>query len=133
MTRRPYVRTSCRVTCCPGGSRHDQMARFRLRQCAARNSRGMGTDADNITDLYNRHASAWVRARSRNAQFDERGWLETFCGRIGASGSVLDMGCGAGEPIATYFVKHGYSVTGVDSSKAMIDLFRERLPDQEAF
>jgi trans-aconitate methyltransferase len=42
------------------------------------------------------------------------------------------MGCAAGEPIATYLVQHGYSVTGVDSSRAMIELFRQRLPDQEA-
>ena len=92
----------------------------------------MGTDADNIIDLYNRHASAWVSARLREAQLDERGWLEKFCDLIGARGSVLDLGCGAGEPIATYLVNHGYSVTGVDSSTAMIALFRERHPDQEA-
>jgi SAM-dependent methyltransferase len=92
----------------------------------------MGTDADNIIDLYNRHANAWVGARLREAQLHERGWLERFCGLIGARGSVLDVGCAAGEPIATYLVTHGYSVTGVDSSKAMIELFRERLPDQEA-
>jgi hypothetical protein len=35
-------------------------------------------------------------------------------------------------PLATYLVMHGYSMTGVDSSRALIDLFRERLPDQEA-
>jgi len=92
----------------------------------------VGTDADNIIDLYNRHASAWVSARLREAQLDERGWLEKFCDLIGARGSVLDLGCGAGEPIATYLVNHGYSVTGVDSSTAMIALFRERHPDQEA-
>ena len=92
----------------------------------------MGTDADNIIDLYDRHAHAWVGARLREAQLHERGWLEKFCGLIGAGGSVLDLGCAAGAPIATYLVKHGYSVTGVDSSTAMIELFRERLPDQEA-
>jgi SAM-dependent methyltransferase len=109
------------------------MARFRLRRCAARNEvSGMGTDADNIIDLYNRHANAWVGARLREAPFYERGWLDKFCGLFGAKGSVLDMGCGAGEPIATYLVKQGYSVTGVDASKAMIALFQQRLPDQDA-
>jgi SAM-dependent methyltransferase len=93
----------------------------------------MGTDADNIIDLYNRHANAWVGARLREAQLSERGWLDKFCRLIGASGSVLDLGCAAGQPMATYLVTHGHSVTGVDSSKAMIELFRERLPDQEAF
>jgi cyclopropane fatty-acyl-phospholipid synthase-like methyltransferase len=92
----------------------------------------MGTDADDIIDLYDRHANAWVRARLRGAQFHERGWLERFCHLVGAGGSVLDIGCGAGEPMATYLVTHGYSVTGVDSSPAMIEFFRERLPDQTA-
>jgi SAM-dependent methyltransferase len=92
----------------------------------------MSADADNVIDLYNRHAHAWVGTRLREPQLYERGWLEQFCDIIGAGGSVLDMGCAAGEPIATYLVKHGYSVTGVDSSKAMIELFRARLPDQEA-
>jgi cyclopropane fatty-acyl-phospholipid synthase-like methyltransferase len=34
--------------------------------------------------------------------------------------------------MATYLVKHGYRVTGVDSSRAMIEFFRERLRDQQA-
>jgi cyclopropane fatty-acyl-phospholipid synthase-like methyltransferase len=67
----------------------------------------MGTDADNIVDLYNRHAKAWVQARLREAQLYERGWLEKFCGLICAGGSVLDIGCAAGEPMATYLVQHG--------------------------
>jgi len=89
----------------------------------------MGTDADNIVDLYERHANAWVGARLREGRVYERGWLENFCGLISAGGSVLDMGCGAGEPIATYLVERGYTVTGVDSSTAMI---QARLPGQEA-
>ena len=92
----------------------------------------MGTDADNVIDLYDRHADAWVGARLRQPELYERGWLERFCDVICAEGSVLDLGCAAGEPMATYLVTHGYSVTGVDSSGAMIALFRQRLPHQEA-
>ena len=93
----------------------------------------MGRDADDIVDLYDRHAHAWVGARVREGQLAERGWLEKFCRLIPPAGSVLDVGCGAGAPMASYLVAHGYSVTGVDSSRAMIELFRERLPDLEAF
>lgn len=92
----------------------------------------MSADADDIVDLYNRHAGAWVGARLRQTQFHERGWLDDFRGLVGAGGAVLDLGCGAGEPMATYLVKHGCPVTGVDSSTAMIELFRKRLPDQQA-
>jgi SAM-dependent methyltransferase len=92
----------------------------------------MATAADNIVDLYYRHANAWVGARLRAGHLCEPGWLEKFCGLICAGGWVLDIGCAAGQPMATYLVEHGYSVTGVDSSKAMIELFHERLPNQEA-
>lgn len=91
----------------------------------------MRNDADNIVGLYERHAGAWVRARLREGHLYERKWLESFCGLIRANGSVLDIGCGAGEPMATYFVGRGYSVMGVDSSTAMISMFQARLPGQE--
>jgi SAM-dependent methyltransferase len=45
---------------------------------------------------------------------------------------VLDLGCGAGEPIARYVSECGCAVTGVDSSPAMIAKFRARLPGQQA-
>jgi SAM-dependent methyltransferase len=92
----------------------------------------MANDADHIVDLYNRHAKAWVDARLRQSQFHERAWLEEFCGIAGPGAAVLDLGCGAGEPMAAWLVRRGMAVTGVDASGAMIDLFRERLPGQEA-
>jgi trans-aconitate methyltransferase len=90
------------------------------------------TEADNVVGLYERHASAWVSARLREACFHERGWLKSFCGLIARAGSVLDLGCGPGEPIARHLGGRGYTVTGVDSSAAMIAMFRDRLPDQKA-
>lgn len=45
---------------------------------------------------------------------------------------MLDIGCGAGEPIAKYVSERGYAVTGVDSSPAMIAKFRARLSGQHA-
>jgi SAM-dependent methyltransferase len=92
----------------------------------------MGTDADNIVDLYERHAKAWVGARLSEKSLYERGWLESFCSLIPAGGSVLDVGCGAGEPIAAYLAAEGYRVTGVDSSKRMIEMFQAALPAQAA-
>ncbi len=91
----------------------------------------MGKDADNIVDLYQRHANAWVHERLREGHLYERKWLESFCRLVPANASVLDIGCGAGEPIATYLVERGYTVMGVDSSTAMISMFQARLPDQE--
>jgi cyclopropane fatty-acyl-phospholipid synthase-like methyltransferase len=38
----------------------------------------------------------------------------------------LDLGCGAGEPIARYLIDAGCRVTGVDASSAMVALCSER-------
>jgi SAM-dependent methyltransferase len=88
--------------------------------------------ADDIIDLYERHARAWVSARLTEGGLYERGWLDRFCELLSPGGAVLDMGCGAGQPIAAYLVERGFAVTGVDSSKAMIAMFKARLPGQEA-
>jgi len=92
----------------------------------------MSTEADRIIHIYEKLAGAWVEARLREASLYERRWLDRFCAFLPPGGSVLDIGCGAGEPIARYFRDLGYAVTGVDSSPAMIAMFRARLPDQEA-
>jgi len=47
------------------------------------------------------------------------------------TGRVLDIGCGAGEPIARYLIACGHQLTGVDSAPEMIAICREQLPDAE--
>ena len=34
----------------------------------------------------------------------------------------MDLGCGAGEPVAAAFIQRGWRVTGVDLSPAMLAL-----------
>jgi SAM-dependent methyltransferase len=92
----------------------------------------VSTDPNSVIDVYERHAEAWVNDRLRANNFPERGWLDRFCALIPAGGSVLDIGCGAGEPIAKHLSESGYSVTGVDSSATMIAMFQARLPSQQA-
>lgn len=88
----------------------------------------MSRDAERIIGLYQRHARAWDRARGRS--LFEKQWLDRFLALIPPGESILDIGCGSGEPIARYFIAQGYSVTGVDSSPALIALCEERFPDQ---
>ncbi len=86
---------------------------------------------DSVIDLYERHARAYDRDRSKTLQ--ERAWIDRFLKRVPPGGSILDIGCGSGEPIARHLIKLGYEVTGVDSSPSMIKLCRERFPDSEWF
>jgi 2-polyprenyl-3-methyl-5-hydroxy-6-metoxy-1,4-benzoquinol methylase len=50
---------------------------------------------------------------------------------VPAGGTVLDVGCGTGEPIARYLIDLGFSVVGVDASPSMIELCRARFPNSE--
>ena len=90
----------------------------------------MGSVADNIIDLYQRHAGAWTNARG--TRFIEKPWLERFSGLLPSTAAVLDLGCGSGVPIGRYFEDLGFSVTGVDSAPEMISLFKSNLPNQIA-
>jgi trans-aconitate methyltransferase len=81
---------------------------------------------DRIIRLYEDHAAAWDRQRPR--ELIERLWLERFAGLVPPNGAVLDLGCGAGEPIARWLIERGLAVTGVDSSAALIGMCRERFP-----
>ncbi len=92
----------------------------------------MGIESENIMDLYERHANAWVQARLLESTLYEKPWLDRFCALLPGAGSVLDCGCGAGEPIARYLSQRGYAVMGVDSSPAMVRMFQARLPEQRA-
>ena len=45
-------------------------------------------------------------------------------------GDALDVGCGSGGRFVSLLQNHGFSVTGIDVSHAMIGLARENHPDQ---
>jgi trans-aconitate methyltransferase len=82
-----------------------------------------------IIDLYERHARDFDRDRSRSLQ--ERAWLDRFLDQVRPSGTVLDIGCGTGEPIARYCLEAGFRVVGIDSSPSLITLCRARFPHAE--
>jgi SAM-dependent methyltransferase len=85
-----------------------------------------------IVALYERHAVRWDAARG-SQPLVEVAWLDRFHESLPARASVLDLGCGGGEPVAAYLVRRGLEVTGVDSSETMVSLFRSRLPGAPAY
>lgn len=86
----------------------------------------MDKAAAQVVDLYRRHAEAWAAARK--TVLSERAWLERFTGMLPRGVTVLDVGCGSGEPIARYLDTSGFRVTGLDISPEMVALFRASLP-----
>ncbi len=88
----------------------------------------MTSAADQIIGLYERHADAYDRLRGRG--LFEKAWLDRFLALVPRGGSVLDLGCGMGEPIARYMIGNGHAVTGIDSSSHLIALCKARYPTQ---
>lgn len=85
--------------------------------------------ADNIIGLYERHAKLWDTSRGKT--LFERGWLDRFAALIPQDATILDIGCGSGEPLASHFIESGYAVTGVDSSPSLIDMCQTRFPGSD--
>lgn len=91
----------------------------------------MTAKADAIIGLYRRHAHAWVN--QRGMLLPEQKWLDKFLALLPAKPSVLDIGCGFGEPIGRYLVDAGCVVTGVDSSPELIEVAKERVTEANWF
>lgn len=81
--------------------------------------------------VYDREAHAFDRQRAR-VLFEKR-WLDRFLAALRADSdgvvSVLDVGCGSGEPIASYLIGNGTALTGVDQSPAMLAIAHTRFPN----
>ena len=87
------------------------------------------SSSKNIGALYERHAAAFDEDRGK--RLVERAWMERFRAAMPKSATVLDLGCGSGEPVARFLIEAGHRVTGVDSSLTLIDLCRSRFPAHE--
>jgi SAM-dependent methyltransferase len=89
----------------------------------------MSEAAGNIVALYDRHAALWDASRGK-ALF-EAPWLDRFLASVPPDGTILDIGCGSGEPIARHFADRGYRITGIDSSAQLIALCHARMPQHD--
>lgn len=74
---------------------------------------------------YDKIAEDYHRERSR---FEHRKELEAFMRRLPKKAKVIDVGCGAGVPVAKTLVENGFAVTGIDVSRRMLELARKHVP-----
>jgi SAM-dependent methyltransferase len=79
-----------------------------------------------VWKLYEAHAREFDRDRGRSLM--ERSYLEDMVARLRPGARVLDLGCGAGDPIARFFIERGFELTGVDAAPAMIAICQQRFP-----
>ena len=84
---------------------------------------------EDVVATYDREGPAWAQTRDR--RLIERPWLDralAIAPHPHGRRRVLDLGCGAGRPIAEYLIDRGCLVTGVDASRPMIELFARVVP-----
>lgn len=74
---------------------------------------------------YDRIAKKYNLARN---QFKNLKYLEKLNLLLNPASTVLDLGCGAGEPIDKFLVDHGHQIIGIDISSKQIDLARKNVP-----
>lgn len=84
---------------------------------------------NDVIELYTLHAARYDRERTR--ELSEAHYLEAALRLIPHRGTVLDLGCGAGDPIARYFLDRGHRVVGVDAAPPMIEMCRNRFAGAE--
>ncbi len=76
--------------------------------------------------VYDDYANEWDQNRRRH--FLEKNWIDRFLSGLQQRPEILDIGCGAGFPIADYLIQKQCRVTGVDLADGMLDLCRYRFP-----
>ena len=64
----------------------------------------------------------------RSRKLFEKPWLDKAAAHLKRSATILDLGCGMGDPIARYFIDQGYQVTGVDGCQELIAMAHTRFP-----
>lgn len=69
-------------------------------------------------------AAHFIAERSSIGAATVRSW----CRLLPPGSSVLDLGCGCGNPIADVLMEEGCLVYGIDASASMIAAFRSRFP-----
>lgn len=70
------------------------------------------------------------RDREERTAIEQR-FLNAFADRIPRGGSVVDLGCGVGEPFDRWLVDEGFQVKGVDIVGSHVNKARRRVPEAE--
>lgn len=83
-----------------------------------------------VESSYDRVAEAYAehfRDEMEKKPFDRK-MLDWLAEKVGAAGTICDMGCGPGQ-VARYLYEHGARACGVDLSPGMVERARSLNPD----
>ncbi|MDQ6472888.1 class I SAM-dependent methyltransferase [Flavobacterium sp. LHD-80] len=74
-------------------------------------------------ESYNKIVIEWAKIRNNTVVNKP---IIDFSEKIQPNGSILDIGCGTGNPIAKYFSENNRSVIGIDFSEKMIEVAKSQ-------
>jgi len=80
--------------------------------------------------VYQENAEQYDRERGKDLL--EKKYLDLFLQNLSHK-KVLDLGCGAGEPIARYLIENGCEFSGADYAESMLKICRQKFPKQDWF
>src|SRR5262245_37910355 len=78
---------------------------------------------------YNVVAGPYLERHGKSVVRDR--WLREMIHRLPDAARLLDLGCGAGVPVAQRLAQRGFDVVGVDGSVEQIKLARRNVPNAE--
>lgn len=90
----------------------------------------MAADAKSVVARGYDAAAARYLKRFGHSRVRDR-WLNEFTARLSEQARVLDLGCGAGVPVARQLAERGFDVVGVDGSTRQIEFARSNVPAAE--
>jgi cyclopropane fatty-acyl-phospholipid synthase-like methyltransferase len=79
---------------------------------------------------YNAIAEQWEHHRRQLGPLEAQ-VLPLVVEGLAPNSTLLDLGCGTGQPIATFFAAAGFRIVGVDQSPAMLAFAERRLPNEQ--
>jgi ubiquinone/menaquinone biosynthesis C-methylase UbiE len=83
---------------------------------------------DVVKKGYDKIAEVYQADRRRLGNMKQ---LREFAGLLPKNAKVLDVGCGAGVPVARFLVESGFHVVGIDFSEEMLKLARKNVAQAE--
>lgn len=68
--------------------------------------------------------------QNRSQELFEKAYLDKVITYLPVGATILDLGCGTGQPIAQYCIERGFAIVGIDGSVQLINRAQKYFPLQ---
>jgi len=85
-----------------------------------------------LNNPYDLIADEWHENSIHDARVERTlGYVDRLLDGLPPGATVLDLGCGTGNPIARHIIDNGFHVVGVDQSQKMLAIAQRVIPEAE--